>query len=180
MAIVNHEKIARIYGQQPFAYFVLVIKYLYASYHIAAKEYTQALQSYDELLPYVKESGSYKDIQISQERAKVLSLMGRIEEACEEYEVINARKDSLDANSYLRQINELHTLYQIDKNELNNINRQKKILYWSWFIILSVLSLIIFFIFRIKRNNKRLIQSQQEQEKVKKKDPGAVRFPGFL
>ena len=52
--------------------------------------------------------------------------MGRIEEACEEYEVINARKDSLDANSYLRQINELHTLYQIDKNELNNINRQKK------------------------------------------------------
>lgn len=95
------------------------------------KEYTQALQSYDELLPYVKESGSYKDIQISQERAKVLSLMGRIEEACEEYEVINARKDSLDANSYLRQINELHTLYQIDKNELNNINRQKKILYWS-------------------------------------------------
>ena len=92
-----------------------------------------------------------KDIQISQERGKrFFPLMGRIEEACEEYEVINARKDSLDANSYLRQINELHTLYQIDKNELNNINRQKKILYWSWFIILSVLSLIIFFIFRIK------------------------------
>ena len=101
--------------------------------------------------------------------------MGRIEEACEEYEVINARKDSLDANSYLRQINELHTLYQIDKNELNNINRQKKILYWSWFIILSVLSLIIFFIFRIKRNNKRLIQSQQEQEKVKKQAENSIR-----
>ena len=142
---------------------------------IEIMQYTQALQSYDELLPYVKESGSYKDIQISQERAKVLSLMGRIEEACEEYEVINARKDSLDANSYLRQINELHTLYQIDKNELNNINRQKKILYWSWFIILSVLSLIIFFIFRIKRNNKRLIQSQQEQEKVKKQAENSIR-----
>ncbi len=101
--------------------------------------------------------------------------MGRNEEACEEYEMINARKDSLDANNYLRQINELHTLYQIDKNELNNINRQKKILYWSWFIILSVLSLIIFFIFRIKRNNKRLIQSQQEQEKVKNRQKNSIR-----
>ena len=174
-ALEHLQKMERIYAKHPYPYFLLLIKYLYASYHIAAKEYTQALQSYDELLPYVKESGSYKDIQISQERAKVLSLMGRIEEACEEYEVINARKDSLDANSYLRQINELHTLYQIDKNELNNINRQKKILYWSWFIILSVLSLIIFFIFRIKRNNKRLIQSQQEQEKVKKQAENSIR-----
>ena len=175
-ALEHLQKMERIYAKHPYPYFLLLIKYLYASYHIAAKEYTQALQSYDELLPYVKESGSYKDIQISQERAKVLSLMGRIEEACEEYEVINARKDSLDANSYLRQINELHTLYQIDKNELNNINRQKKILYWSWFIILSVLSLIIFFIFRIKRNNKRLIQSQQEQEKVKKHQIFGIEF----
>ena len=172
-ALEHLQKMERIYAKHPYPYFLLLIKYLYASYHIAAKEYTQALQSYDELLPYVKESGSYKEI--SQERAKVLSLMGRIEEACEEYEVINARKDSLDANSYLRQINELHTLYQIDKNELNNINRQKKILYWSWFIILSVLSLIIFFIFRIKRNNKRLIQSQQEQEKVKKQAENSIR-----
>lgn len=94
-ALEHLQKMERIYAKHPYPYFLLLIKYLYASYHIAAKEYTQALQSYDELLPYVKESGSYKDIQISQERAKVLSLMGRIEEACEEYEVINARKDSL-------------------------------------------------------------------------------------
>ena len=58
-----------------FAALWLLDVYKRQSYHIAAKEYTQALQSYDELLPYVKESGSYKDIQISQERAKVLSLM---------------------------------------------------------------------------------------------------------
>lgn len=46
--------------------------------------------------------------------------------------------------NYIRQINELHTLYQIDKNELDNLNRQKTILYWSWFTILSIVILIVF------------------------------------
>ena len=54
--------------------------------------------------------------------------MGRIEEACEEYEVINARKDSLDANSYLRQINELHTLYQIDNSSVRMVEKPDKAL----------------------------------------------------
>lgn len=51
--------------------------------------------------------------------------MGEKQEACKVYEVINNLKDSLDAQSYLRQINELHTLYQIDKSEHNYINIQK-------------------------------------------------------
>ena len=64
--------------------------------------------------------------------------MGKSKEACEAYEIFNTYKDSLDAMNYIRQINELHTLYQIDKNELDNLNRQKTILFWSWFTILFI------------------------------------------
>ena len=70
--------------------------------------------------------------------------------------------------SYLSQINELHTLYQIDKSELNYINIQKNLYYWSLSVILVIVVLIIIAIFRIKRTNNRLLQSQQEQEKAKK------------
>lgn len=84
------------------------------------------------------------------------------------YEVINNLKDSLDAQSYLRQINELHTLYQIDKSEHNYINIQKNLYYWSLSVILIIVVLIICAIFHIKRNNNRLLQSQREQEEAKK------------
>ena len=84
------------------------------------------------------------------------------------YEVINNLKDSLDAQSYLRQINELHTLYQIDKSEHNYINIQKNLYYWSLSVILIIVVLIISAIFHIKRNNNRLLQSQREQEEAKK------------
>lgn len=66
---------------------------------------------------------------------------------------------SLPGN-YIRQINKLRTLYQIDKNEPDNLNRQKTILFWSWFAILFIVILIVCFIFLVKRGNKKLHQSQ--------------------
>lgn len=95
--------------------------------------------------------------------------MNQKQEACKIYEEINHLKDSLDAQSYLSQINELHTLYQIDKSELNYINIQKNLYYWSLSVILVIVVLIIIAIFRIKRTNNRLLQSQQEQEKPRNK-----------
>lgn len=174
-ALEHLQKLERIYAKHPYPYFFWTVKYLYARYHIVSKEYAKALEVYDELLPSLRDNCLYRNMQISQERVKVLTLMGRNREACEAYEMINACKDSLDANSYLRQINELHTLYQIDKNELENINKQKEILYWSCFIILLILSLIVYFIFRIKRNNKWLLQSQQELEGAKKQAENSIR-----
>ena len=81
--------------------------------------------------------------------------------------------------NYIRQINELHTLYQIDKNELDNLNRQKTILYWSWFTILFIVILIVFFILLVRRGNKKLRQSQQELEKVKKQEENSIRTKTF-
>ncbi len=154
--------------QYPYPYYFSISSYMYASYHIESKEYDKALKEYDELLAITKKSALFRHVQLLQERAKVLALMGEKQEACKVYEVINNLKDSLDAQSYLRQINELHTLYQIDKSEHNYINIQKNLYYWSLSVILIIVVLIICAIFHIKRNNNRLLQSQREQEEAKK------------
>lgn len=135
------EQISR---QHQYPYFHLMIKYLYSRYYTESKEYTQALTTLDELLSHTKAANSYRSLQVLKDRAHILTLMGNSKEACEAYEIFNTYKDSLDAMNYIRQINELHTLYQIDKNELDNLNRQKTILYWSWFTILFIVILIVF------------------------------------
>ena len=157
------------------SYFFLMIEYLYACYYTESKEYTKALNIFDTILSHTQTAGSYKSLLILQERAQLLALMGKNEEACQAYESLNTLKDSLDATNYIRQINELHTLYQIDKNELDNLNRQKTILYWSWLTISSIVILIILFIISIKRSNKKLQQSQQELEIARKQEENSIR-----
>ena len=156
------------YEKYPYPYYSSISNYMYAGYHIESKEYDKALKEYEELLTITKKTALFRHVQLLQERAKVLVLMNQKQEACKIYEEINHLKDSLDAQSYLSQINELHTLYQIDKSELNYINIQKNLYYWSLSVILVIVVLIIIAIFRIKRTNNRLLQSQQEQEKAKK------------
>lgn len=173
-AYVYLQQMEQIYAKFPYPYYSSLIKYMNAAYHIASKEYDKALEEYDEILLQTEVAGSYNHLQIQQERANILALMGENQKACEAYEVINTRKDSLDAQSYLRQINELHALYQIDKNELDNLNKQKTYLYWSLSIILFILLLISYSILHIKRNNKRLLQSQLELEKAKKQAENSI------
>lgn len=164
-----------IYDTYTLSYFKVMIEYLYSCYYIETKEYTRALAIFDEILSQISVPDSYRYLQMLQERARILTLMDAHEEACKAYETFNSLKDSLDAMSYIRQINELHTLYQIDKNELNNLNRQKTILYWSRFTTLFIVILIIFTIFLIKRDNKRLRLSQEELEKAREQEENSIR-----
>lgn len=159
----------------PYPYNIALTNYLFSCYHIESKEYALALKEYNELLQRTKNSGSYRHVQMLQERAKILELMGQSLEACRSYDSINILRDSLDAKSYSRQITELHTLYQIDQSELDNVKWQKLVLYWSISLILIILILIVFFIFRIKRENKYLLRSQKEQEKAKKQAENSIR-----
>lgn len=157
------------------SYFFLMIEYLYACYYTESKEYAKALNIFDTILSHTQTAGSYKSLLILQERAQLLALMGKNEEAYQAYESLNTLKDSLDTKNYIRQINALHALYQIDKNELDNLNRQKTILYWSWLTISCIVILIILFIISIKRSNKKLQQSQQELEIARKQEENSIR-----
>lgn len=161
-------------GKHEHAYFHMMIEYLYSIYYIETKEYTRALGIIDDLLAQIRVPDSYRYLQILQERTRILTLMEDYAEACRTYESLHILKDSLDTKSYIRQINELHSLYQIDKDELDNINRQKTILHWSRFTILFILVLILFFIFLIKRGNIRLKQSQEELEKARKQEENSI------
>lgn len=161
--------------QRRHSYFLLMIKYLYSCYYTESEEYSKALDIFDDMLSHNQNTNSYESLLIVQERAHLLALMGKNEEACLAYESFNTLKDSLDAMNYIRQINELHTLYQIDKNEVDNLNRQKTILFWSWFTILFIAVLIIFLIFLTKRSNKKLRQSKQELEKARKQEENSIR-----
>lgn len=175
LALVQLQQLETLYKKYPYLYYGSMLNYLYSYYHIETKEYALALKEFDKVLQSTLLNGTYRHTQIQQERAEILALMGETQEACDTYESINARRDSLDAQSYSRQINELHTIYQVDQKEYDNLMIQKKIFKWSLSIILAILSLIIFFIFRIKRDNKRLIQSQQEQKKIKSQAEKSIR-----
>ena len=161
--------------EYPYSYYLSSTDLLFSLYHLKTKQYAQALREYDELLQNVDELGPYRYTQMLQERADILALMGKNLEACQTYDSINSCRDSLNAQNYLRQINELHTLYQIDQSEINNISKQKEILYWSISVILTISVLIISFIFRIREENKCLRRSQQEQEKAKKQAENSIR-----
>lgn len=164
-----------LFEKYSYSYYFGLINYMYATYYIESKEYAEALNQYDQLLSIIEDKGLSKQVELLRERVKVLVLMGRNQEACNVYEQINHRKDSLDAKNYLRQINELHTMYQIDKNELEYINKQKTLYYWSSTIILIIVLLIIAAIWYIKRSNKRLMQSQLELERAKKQAENSIR-----
>lgn len=157
-----------------YPYYQIMIKYLYSNYFIATKEYTCALDIIDNILTEMHESDSYRYLQILKERAVILTLMGNDQEACRAYDSLHVFKDSLDAKSYIRQINELHTLYQIDKRELDSLNRRQTILHWSRTTIFIAVILIVFFIFLIKRGNIRLTQSQEELEKARKQEENSI------
>ena len=152
-----------------------ILHYLYASYYLSNKQYNRALEKYDTLLNIISNYGSFRHIQLLQERTNILALAGKTHEACLAYEKINGLKDSLNAQSYSRQINELHTLYQIDQKEIENQSKQQKITYWILGIILLIITLVMIFILRIKAENKHLLILKKEQEEAKQKAEASIR-----
>ena len=169
------QKTQALCQRYPHHYYQTLTYYIYAIYHLAEKNYPAALEQYDRLLNHIASSTSYRRIQILQERANLLARMGRTEEACRSYENINTLKDSLDAQQYVQQINELHTLYQIDQKEIENQQQRKKLTHRSIAGALLLLLLIVFFIIRIRKENQCLLASQQALEKAKIQEENSIR-----
>ncbi len=174
-ALTCLQKTKALCEQYNYHYYWNSYYYINAKYHLAKKDYPGALAEYDRLLNQTPVSVSYQYMQLLQERANILALMGRMEEACLAYEKINIQKDSLDALKYAQQINELHTMYQVDQKEIENQFKQKEITRKSIAGTLLLLLLIVFFIFRFRKENQRLITSQQELEKTKKQVENSIR-----
>lgn len=168
-----------IYKQYPFKYYNQLLHGLYSKYYLAVKEYPKALEECDSLLQLVGHA-SFQYVQTLQERAKILVLMGRTKEACQAYQIIDVRKDSLTASRYSMQINALHTLYQVDQKEIKNQNTRKNFIFWSIIIASAVLLLIIYSIFRIRKENRNLLLAKRKQEEAKKQAEKSIRTKSLL
>lgn len=169
------DKCELIQSQYSFVFFQYIIDYLYAKYYQHKGNYDLSLNKYKQLLANLRTNESYIYIEISREEASLLATMGRSTEACQVYEDINKRKELIDVKSYTQQINELHTLYKIDQNEVNYQIKQKR-LYWGITIgAIFLLLLIVFFILCIKKDNKSLLESKLKQEKAKKQAERSIK-----
>ncbi|WP_455590510.1 tetratricopeptide repeat-containing sensor histidine kinase [Bacteroides sp.] len=146
-----------------------ILLYIQAAYFEANQQYDLALDIYNKLIMNSsKLLPPYKYIQIKQEEARVLAKMGKTTEASQLYKKIYALKDSVDAQSYTRQINELHATYQIDQMDIQNQKQRNEVILW---IIIATALVALFaglLIWRFKKENKRLRQSQKRQEAARK------------
>lgn len=146
-----------------------ILTYIQANYYKSKQEYDCALKKYKELITHSKNHlPSYKYIQIKKEEASILAKMGKLEEASLLYKKLHMLKDSIDAQSYIRQINELHAMYQIDQMDIQNQKQRNKITLWIIIAIILIVLLTIILICRFKKENTCLRQSQRKLEKAKR------------
>lgn len=169
------EKCQIVYQKHPFLYFKFLNDYLYTQYHISTKEYGKAIKQYEQLLNHIDPSNSYMYLELLKEQADLLTTIGDFQKAINSYELINEIKDSINIQSYLIQINELHALYQIDKKELDNELKQKRKLITSMVIGGSLLLILIQLIILIRKSNRKLLHSKEKQEKAKLQAEKSIR-----
>lgn len=167
---------AKANAKHNFIHMCFVLDYLYASYYELTKQYDEALKQYSKLIDDLHPSyAPYQLIQLNLQRARLLTKLDRTDEACHIYQKSNALQDSLDNQSYVRQINELRTIYQIDQMEIENQKERNKTILWGILAILPLSGLIILLILHFRKENKRLFRSKEELEKAQKYAENSIR-----
>lgn len=128
------------------------------------KKADEALALYDELIvSRNKRSLGYR--RICAEKTQLYRLLGRFDEACQIYKELISLTDTLASKSYIRQINALKTTYQIDELELESKAQQNKIIAYSIFIGLGLLTLIsLFAIWQKKQKQKETLSKERLEQ----------------
>ena len=131
------------------------------------EQYDRALEQYGKIISELRPSyAPYQHVQLNIQCARLLAKQGQTDKACFIYQRTSALQDSLDNLSYVRQINELRTIYQIDQLEIKNQQERNRTILWGILAVLSMLGLILLLIFLIKKGNKRLFLSKEKLEKA--------------
>jgi len=146
-----------------------------AQYYQAVGKYELALQQYECLTKVPKAPAPNKHIGLQLECAQLLTQMGRTEEAYRIYQKANRQKDSLNALSYARQINDLRGMYQIDRMEIRNQIQRNQIILWIIIASIFILMLVLLLIVRIRQESNRLLRSKEELEIARKYAENSIR-----
>ena len=144
-----------------------------ARYFAATKQYDKAIASNDEnmaILVSVGDSVSLLTVELQQ--AELLLAAEQYEAAAELYKQIIPRKDKLRNSELSAQLDELRTIYEVDKLTLKNeiATSRLYLLLVSSSLLLIVVFLYIIYTRRLRRKNRVLfdtfVQSQKKEDKL--------------
>ena len=144
-----------------------------ARYYAATNQYDKAIASNNEnmaILASVGDSISILTVQLQQ--AELLFVAGRHKEAAELYKYIIPHKDKLRNHELTAQLDELRTIYEVDKLTLKNKIATNRLyfLLLSISLLLIVVILYIIYAHRLRRKNRVLfdtfLQSQKKEDKL--------------
>ena len=169
------DKAGKIHEQLNSLYLRSIYNYILAQYYQAVGKYELALQQYERLTKVPKAPAPNKHIGLQLECAQLLTQMGRTEEAYRIYQKANRQKDSLNALSYARQINDLRGMYQIDRMEIRNQIQRNQIILWIIIASIFILMLVLLLIVRIRQESNRLLRSKEELEIARKYAENSIR-----
>ena len=169
------DKARKIHEQLNYLYLRSIYNYILAQYYQAVGKYELALQQYECLTKVPKAPAPNKHIGLQLECAQLLTQMGRTEEAYRIYQKANRQKDSLNALSYARQINDLRGMYQIDRMEIRNQIQRNQIILWIIIASIFILMLVLLLIVRIRQESNRLLRSKEELEIARKYAENSIR-----
>lgn len=122
----------RANAENNFFHMNFMLDYMHASYYELTEQYDRALEQYgkiiSELRPSYARINTYNWISNAhgfwRNKGKPTKLVLSIR--------TSALQDSLDNLSYVRQINELRTIYQIDQLEIKNQQERNRTILWEF------------------------------------------------
>lgn len=163
-------------NEEPSYFHTVILNYMQAEYARKTGNYEHAIELYNNLAENSNSINACNNyLKIKKSIATIYKEQGKHKKANETYQIINATRDSIDAHSYISQINLLRTIYQVDRLGVDNQMQRNRLLFYL--IVGGILILIIFFVFviHIKWENKRLAMSKQKLNKARKNAENSIR-----
>lgn len=169
-------KIEIDHTNKEYEYLVNHLNHLYARYYVMTGSYNRTLENYDKTLKKADVyAGTFRQLVIFRDKAKLLEKMERPMEACRIYQKIKLLTDSIAQTSYTRQINILRAKYQVDRIELENKTEQNRLLTQSILFIFLFALIIFCIILYIRFKNRKLLEVKKNLLNIKEKAEDSIR-----
>lgn len=149
-----------------------------ARYYAATRQYDEAIACNRKNMEIIAVSGdSVSLLTVQTQQAEFLLKAGRYKEAAELYKEILPHKDRLRTTELANQLDELHTVFEVDKLTLRNEVVTTRF-YLSLVIgMLLLLALVLYIIYtrRLRRKNRALYDSILQYRRAQDEAEGSVR-----
>lgn len=138
-------------------------------YYELTKDYSKALYYAKLQMDLTHDCSKADIISVKEQYAHVLFKAGRGMEAAAIYDKLTGAKDSLNAENTNNQLNEMSTIFGLDKEKLEHRNTQN-VLYGAIVCIILLIAFItgtIIYLRRLREKNRNLFMRNEELEKAR-------------